>query len=150
MSDVNPPAPVKAKSKGCEWVLLIFAAVMALGAPVLQSFIAACHPKEKKIHHQTVIKDIQYAILSYELDYHHFPIPASGRYGPDVSTRSRGPMLSALMGEDAALNPSGIKFIDFTSAKTAKMASGRTALKGCSAISGASLITLCSTPTRMD
>lgn len=122
MSESTTPChdPLSLKKNGCLWVSVIFAAVMALGAPVLQSLIAAFHPTEKKILPQTILKDIKYAILSYELDYHHFPIPASDRHGPDVSIRSRGFLLTALIGEEAALNPSGIKFIDFPTAKNRK------------------------------
>ena len=91
--------------------------ILPWGIQIFQIFFDKGH---KKLQPGTILKDIKYALLSYELDYRHFPLPAPERHGADVSLRSRGPMLSVLMGEDATLNPSGIKFIDFPAAKNRK------------------------------
>ncbi len=76
----------------------------------------------KYFHETTVsstaaaIKHLKIGITAFEVDYAHFPIPASDWHGPDVSLRTRGLILPALLGQDATLNPRDIKFIDFPNA----------------------------------
>ena len=122
MSEASPyHDPLDLKKKGCWWTMVILGAVVGLSvlaSPFLFDLLMTSDGP--KLQPTTVIKDIKYAVLSYETDYNHFPIPASDRHGPDVSLRSRGTLLSALTGEDAALNPSGIKFIDLPLAKDRK------------------------------
>lgn len=124
MSESTTPYhdPLNLRKNGYLWVLVIVGTIggvimLPWGIQIFQIFFDKGH---KKLQVGTILKDIKYALLSYEVDYHHFPIPASDRHGPDVSIRSRGSMLTALMGEDAALNPRGIKFIDLPAAKDRK------------------------------
>lgn len=121
MSESTTPYhdPLSLRKNGCLWVLVIVGSIA--GVIILPWGIQIFfHKGHKELQPGTILKDIKYALLSYELDYQHFPLPAPERHGPDVSLRSRGPMLTALIGEDAALNPSGIKFIDFPAAKNRK------------------------------
>ncbi len=61
-----------------------------------------------------MIKSLHIAIQSYILEYNGFPVPGSDSLNTDVSSRSRGPMLSALNGvKTSALNPRAIMFIEF-------------------------------------
>lgn len=62
------------------------------------------------------IKQLKDGITVFEMDSAHFPIPEPGWHGPDVSLRSRGPIVPALLGQDATLNPKDVKFIDFPNA----------------------------------
>lgn len=62
------------------------------------------------------IKHLQIGITAFEMDSAHFPIPKSDWHGPDVSLRTRGPIVPALLGQDRALNPKDVKFIDFPNA----------------------------------
>jgi hypothetical protein len=66
------------------------------------------------------IKQLKDGITAFEMDSAHFPIPKSDWHGPDVSLRTRGPLVSALLGQDATLNPKDVKFIDFPAAKDRK------------------------------
>jgi hypothetical protein len=124
MSDAHVPEPVKAKRSGCQWLVIIFASLIGLAGIAIVSFVAYLsffYRKEKKLRPLTVLKDIQLTITSYETEYQHFPIPVSDRNGPDVTLRTRGPMLTALLGSEATpLNPKGIKFIDMPMAKDRK------------------------------
>ena len=70
---------------------------------------------------RTIVKDLRIALMSYEIEYNHFPIPEASSTGSDISFRSRGPMLPALAGEEVGgLNPRKIKFIDFLLAEAHK------------------------------
>ena len=62
------------------------------------------------------IKQLKDGITAFEIDSAHFPIPKSDWQGPDVSLRTRGPIVPALLGQDATLNPKDFKFIDFPNA----------------------------------
>lgn len=62
------------------------------------------------------IKQLKEGITAFEIDSAHFPIPKSDWHGPDVSLRTRGPIVPALLGQDATLNPKDVKFIDFPNA----------------------------------
>lgn len=62
------------------------------------------------------IKQLKIGITAFEIDSAHFPIPKSDWHGPDVSLRTRGPIVPALLGQDPTLNPKDIKFIDFPNA----------------------------------
>ena len=53
------------------------------------------------------------AILSYQVDYNHLPIPETVSHDTDLTLRSRGLLLPALLGREASpLNPKAIKFFD--------------------------------------
>jgi type II secretory pathway pseudopilin PulG len=110
--------PLNLKKNGCVRTLVILGiiagGIMFLG---IQYITKNAH----KLHQpQTMLKDIRLALSSYELDYGHYPIPESDWHGPDVSIRTRGPMLTGLIGSNATLNPKDIKFIDFPAAKDRK------------------------------
>ena len=62
------------------------------------------------------IKHLKVGISAFEIDSAHFPIPESDWHDPDVSLRSRGLIVPALLGQDGTLNPKDIKFIDFPNA----------------------------------
>ena len=68
----------------------------------------------------SAIKQLKIGITAFEIDSAHFPIPESDWHGPDVSLRTRGPIVPALLGQDAMLNPKDIKFIDFPNAVARK------------------------------
>ncbi len=111
--------PLKLKKNGCVSILVILGiiagVIMFLGVQYLPKI---AHNKLPLA--QIVLKDIRIALSSYALEYGHYPIPESDWHGPDVSIRTRGPMLSALTGGNASLNPKTIKFIDFFAAKDRK------------------------------
>lgn len=53
------------------------------------------------------------AILSYQIDYNHLPAPTPVSHSSDMTIRSSGLLMSALLGKEAsALNPRVIKFFD--------------------------------------
>lgn len=62
------------------------------------------------------IKQLKDGIIAFEIDSAHFPIPKPDWQGPDVSLRTRGPIVPALLGQDATLNPKDVKFIDVPNA----------------------------------
>lgn len=110
--------PLKLKKNGCVRILVILGiiagVIMFLGVQYLPK-IAHKLPLP-----QIVFKDIRIALSSYNLEYGHYPIPESDWHGPDVSIRTRGPILTALIGSNASLNPKTIKFIYFFAAKDRK------------------------------
>lgn len=60
-----------------------------------------------------VIRELRFAILSYQVEYDHLPIPQPVSTANDVTTRSSGPLLLALLGGEASpLNPKSIKFYE--------------------------------------
>lgn len=121
MSETTTPYhdPLNLKKNGCLWGLFIVGTIA--GIITLPWGIEILFGRgHKKLLPQTILKDIQVAITSYETDYGHFPIPESDWHGPDVSIRTRGPMLTALSGSNTTLNPREIKFIDFPAAKNRK------------------------------
>ncbi len=111
--------PLDLKKNGCVRILVILGiiagVIMFLGVQYLPKI---AHNKLPLA--QIVLKDIRIALSSYALEYGHYPIPESDWHGPDVSIRTRGPMLTALTGGNASLNPKTIKFIDFFAAKDRK------------------------------
>jgi len=122
MSDlISYHDPLDLKKNGCWWVVVILGAVgglIILASPFLIDLLMT---RNVKLVPATVIKDIRVAITSYEVDYEHFPIPDSESNALDATIRSRGPILTALMGNEATpLNPRGIKFIDLPLAKNRK------------------------------
>ncbi|MDI1311789.1 hypothetical protein [Prosthecobacter sp.] len=80
-----------------------------------------------KFFHETTVSPtaaaithLKIGITAFEVDSAHFPIPEPDWHGPDVSLRTRGPILPALLGQDPTLNPKDIKFIDFPAAPNRK------------------------------
>ncbi len=120
MSESTTPYhdPLNLKKNGCLWVFVIVGTIASV--ILLPWGLQIFFHKGHKLQPQTVLKDIRIALSSYETDYRHYPIPESDWHGPDVSIRTRGPMLTALIGSNATLNPKTIKFIDFPAAKDRK------------------------------
>lgn len=120
MSDAPPPAPVKAKRSGCEWLAVIVIILLALAAPALQSFVEAIgahHHKVQNRQTRLITKDLREAILAYKTEHHHFPLPVASAASLDLALRSRGPLLRALIEDAGELNPKKIKFFDLPVAK---------------------------------
>ena len=95
-----------------------FAAIIGLmlvALPGLTSCMKFFHGNTKSPT-AAAIKQLKDGITAFEIDSAHFPIPKSDWHGPDVSLRTRGPIVPALLGQDATLNPKDIKFIDFPNA----------------------------------
>jgi len=70
---------------------------------------------------QKFIKDLRVAITAYVLETNRFPMLKPDSPNVDVSVRSRGQMLTILMGQKhSVLNPKTIKFIDLPMAKDRK------------------------------
>ena len=127
MSDSNPAAPVKTKRSGCKWLLIIFAILLGLAIVATLSFAAYVRlyyregGKMHQLQQRMVLNDIRMAVTSYDAEYNRFPIPKPDSSDLDVSFRSRGPMLTALLGiEDTPLNPKRIKFIELPIAQDRK------------------------------
>jgi hypothetical protein len=122
MSDPPPDNPPEKKTNGCRWILITLGVLIGLFVVALlfaAYFISL--PRGPKLQPRAVIKDLQVAISSYQVDYNRFPIPESDASRLDISIRSRGPILPALMGkESTALNPRNIKFIDLPKAQDRK------------------------------
>jgi hypothetical protein len=110
--------PLNLKKNGCVRNLVILGIIA--GGLMLWGIQYITKNAHKLPLPQIVIKDIRMALSSYELDYGHYPIPEADWHGPDVSIRSRGPMLTALNGSNATLNPKTIKFTNFPAAKDRK------------------------------
>ncbi|MCX6851606.1 MAG: hypothetical protein NTY98_22115 [Verrucomicrobia bacterium] len=70
---------------------------------------------------RSAVKDLKNALDQYKADYNHFPLPASSAPNLDLSLRSRGPILPALLGEETGgLNPKKVKFLDLPMARNRK------------------------------
>ncbi len=59
------------------------------------------------------------AISSYKLEYKKLPLPDPYPQ-KDVSVRSKGAWIAALMGKDEILNPKSIKFLEIPAAENGK------------------------------
>ncbi|MCF7790166.1 MAG: hypothetical protein K9N47_28870 [Prosthecobacter sp.] len=110
--------PLNLKKNGCVRTFVILG-IIAVGI-MFWGIHYITKNAHKVLQPQTILKDIRLALSSYEVDYGHYPIPESDWHAPDVSIRTRGPMLTALLGQNATLNPKTIKFIDFPAAKDRK------------------------------
>lgn len=109
--------PLDLKKNGCRKWAIILLLLLILTIPILSRRLM---PTNVPIQTSTVLKDLAYAISAFELDSAHFPIPESDWNGPDVSLRTRGRIVPALLGNDTSLNPKNIKFIDYPEAKDHK------------------------------
>ena len=68
-----------------------------------------------------VIADLRAALLSYETDFHRFPIQENGKPAEDAVTRSRGILLQVLQGENISmLNPREVRYAEFPTAQESK------------------------------
>ncbi len=74
-----------------------------------------------KLRVRGIVMDLKIALEVYKADYNHFPLPASSAPNLDLSLRSRGPILPALLGEETGgLNPKKIKYMDLPMARNRK------------------------------
>lgn len=90
-----------------------FVAAFAIAAVEITFFPehAAKELRHTQVHE--IIQDLRIAIHSYEVEYNRLPVPESKSHDADLSIRSRGPILTALLGKEASeLNPRPIKFFD--------------------------------------
>ena len=70
---------------------------------------------------RVVVKDLKNALDAYKLDYNRFPLPATSATNLDLSLRSRGPMLTSLLGEETGgFNPKQFKYIALPVARNRK------------------------------
>jgi len=116
MHDANPIIPAKARRSGCRWLLIALGVTTALvvSFAVYYSHIAA----QARLHNSQSLRHLENSIRNYKIDYNRFPISEDSPTDRDRDLRSRGPMLSALLGKEAGgLNPRKIKFIDMPTAK---------------------------------
>lgn len=125
MSDEPPSTSIKARRSGCQRLVLIVGGLIALAVVAIISFAVyySFHIESEKFHRRNrpLMKDLRIALMSYKSDYKRLPLPATSAPDLDLSLRSRGPMLPALLGEEAGgLNPKKIKFIDLPTAKNSK------------------------------
>lgn len=120
MSDAPPP-PVKARRSGCQWLPLVAVFLMSLAAPTIQSIVASIgvsDRRERNFKNQRTTKHLQESVLSFKSKYQNFPLAKVGVPGRDLTLRSRGLLLQALIGEDAGgLNPNKIPFLHLPAAK---------------------------------
>lgn len=111
--------PLSLRKNGCLWVLASLGIIILASVVPLHRWMSSYGLKI--VAPGTILKSIKYAILSYETDYGHYPIPDFDSNGLDVTVRSRGPMVPALLGmKGSSLNPKEIKLIDFPAAKDRK------------------------------
>ena len=70
---------------------------------------------------RVIMKDLKIALDMYKLDYNRFPLPSTSATNLDFSFRSRGAMLTSLLGEDTGgLNPKKTKYIYLPQARNHK------------------------------
>lgn len=91
----------------------LFAAALAMATAYLFFFQEHAGKEFRHTQVQDVIKDLRMAVDSYEIEYNRLPVPEPHSHSADLSIRSRGPILSALLGKEATeLNPRPIRFFD--------------------------------------
>ena len=111
---------------GCACVgkcLLVAGAVMLGLLWLMNIHQSSCPPASGHLYLsvKNVITELKAALLSYETDFHSFPIHENGTSTEDVETRSRGTLLQVLLGENISmLNPRGIRYAEFPAAKEPK------------------------------
>ncbi len=125
MSEVEFTTPTKEKKSGyvrmiIKWMVItvvsvvsLFVAAFAVAAAYVTFFPehAAKELRPTQVH--TVIKDLRTAIDSYELEYNRIPVPEPHSHSADITIRSRGPILIALLGKEVSeLNPRPSRFFD--------------------------------------
>ncbi len=100
---------------------MLIAAAVVLGMFVLLIIHYSSYITDSGSHTVSVrgdIRALKTALHSYEVDYHHFPIPQNGKPTEDFQTRSRGVLLQVLLGENISmLNPQEVRYDEFRKAK---------------------------------
>jgi hypothetical protein len=114
MHDANPFLSAEARRIGRRGFL-----VALIGITVLSSY---CHfsdqAKERFLQDLRTAMDLQVAISAYKIDSNRFPIPDDRATAKDVTARSRGLLVSILIGENPdGRNPKDIKFMGLPKAK---------------------------------
>lgn len=69
---------------------------------------------------KSIMKDLQVATGHFRTEYNRFPLPMPIDDKADMTLRSRGAWIAALLGEEDSLNPRKIKFIDLPQARDGK------------------------------
>jgi hypothetical protein len=120
MREASAFQAAKPKRSFFGWLAVILMSLLALFAAAIAVLIARffwvpglAARELRPTQAVYVISELRMAILSYQVDYNHFPIPESASRSTDAAIRSSGPLLPALVGKEAtALNPRFIKFYD--------------------------------------
>jgi hypothetical protein len=120
MSEPRPFQATKPKRSFFGWLavilmslagLLVAAIAVLIARLFLVPGLAARELRPTQAIH--VIDDLRLAILNYQVEYDHFPIPEPVSHSSDMTIRSRGPLLPAVLGRKAgSLNPRFIRFYD--------------------------------------
>jgi hypothetical protein len=111
---------VHQKKSVLEWIAVIlvslvglFVAIIAMAAAYVFFFPEHAAKELRPTQVRTVIKDLRIAVDSYEIEYNRLPIPELYTHRADITIRSQGPILPALLGKEATeLNPHPIRFFD--------------------------------------
>ena len=91
----------------------LLVAAMAMAAAYLFFFPEHAAKELRPTQVRTVIKDLRIAVDSYEIEYSRLPVPEHYPHRADITIRSQGPILPALLGKEATeLNPHPIRFFD--------------------------------------
>ncbi|MBL9179417.1 MAG: hypothetical protein JNM65_15240 [Verrucomicrobiaceae bacterium] len=110
---------------GCACMGKLMLGIAGLGLLCLIGF-QKCSPSEdwpdgKWVQTKHLLKDLRTAIATFKIEYNHLPITGANSINSDLSLRSRGTMLPALIGlKVGELNPKEIKFIDLPPARERK------------------------------
>ncbi|MBB5039789.1 hypothetical protein [Prosthecobacter dejongeii] len=99
-------------SRNClGWLML----VLVISSPLFVIFLYR-DAEQSILQTKGMMKVTSVAIGHFRTEYNTFPISSKSE-DKDVSLRSGGPLLAALMGNDKSLNPRGIQFVDLPFAK---------------------------------
>lgn len=99
-------------SRNClGWLTL----VLVMSSPLVVIFLYR-DAEQSILQTKGMMKVTSVAIAHFRTEYNAFPI-SSKSDDKDVSLRSGGPLLTALLGNNKSLNPRGIKFLDLPFAK---------------------------------
>ena len=108
----------------CLGKCLLAAGAVVLGLLWLMNMHQSSCPQASdslRLRVKGVIADLRAALLSYETDFHRFPIQENGKSTEDAVTRSRGILLQVLLGENISmLNPREVRYAEFPTAQEPK------------------------------
>jgi type II secretory pathway pseudopilin PulG len=125
MTETTPDNSTQRKKSGRRWIIIILGSLIVIALLIkLAGFMIFLDSEKKQANRQArvTIKDLELAIISFQVEYNRYPISTSALSGPDISMRSRGPMLPMLIGDETiplnapTSNPKEIKFIDLSKA----------------------------------
>lgn len=129
MHKVQPPLSGSTKRNLLEWTSLGCTVLLAIFVTAVATFSGYVYlfPEHyiQSLHWPNVkptISGLRVAFLTYKDEYNRFPVPDSDSRSLDLSIRSRGQMLLALIGAEATeLNPHGIQFLELPMAKNREL-----------------------------